>query len=263
MLDFTLFFLAFYISLLYNKNIKKERSFLMELGNMLFGNSYGNFELGRETIDLSGWKQLNKILDMDLYGYVKRKSSNIEITKSGGCIVTDNDGIVFEIMPYYWGACSCGVEKYNDKIYSKLRIEFFTKEELKLLDSWDYDCDEKCPAYKFQYEKDNEELIKICNCGAIKKNIERKSKKELFKERIVAFDNEYQQKKLNHKEDCLLIKHNFIYRPKTDEEFWINWYKYPFRDSYCNKKYSNTEINEIFIKCIEAISEIPPTYTNI
>ena len=46
------------------------------------------------------------------------------------------------------------------------------------------------------------------------------------------------------------IKHNFVYHPNQEDEFWIDWYKYPFRDSYCNKDLNKKEILDIFQDCI-------------
>ena len=44
----------------------------------------------------------------------------------------------------------------------------------------------------------------------------------------------------------MLLKHNFVYHPSQEDEFWIDWYKYPFRNSYCNKDLSKKEILDIF-----------------
>lgn len=44
---------------------------------------------------------------------------------------------------------------------------------------------------------------------------------------------------------------NFIYKPTG---FEIQWYKYPFRDSYMNQDLSKKEIINIFKKCVNSIN---------
>lgn len=55
-----------------------------------------------------------------------------------------------------------------------------------------------------------------------------------------------------HAPDCALVLPNFLYKPTR---FEIQWYKYPFRDSYMNQNLSQKEILNIFDKCAESIGE--------
>ena len=73
----------------------------MELGNMLLGNSRGEFEIE----DRMTWQQtlidfLDKIIGIDYNGnfYTKDESLKKYYTKRGGF---END--IFSINPYYWG----------------------------------------------------------------------------------------------------------------------------------------------------------------
>lgn len=43
---------------------------------------------------------------------------------------------------------------------------------------------------------------------------------------------------------------NFLYKPTG---FEIQWYKYPFRDSYMNQNLTKEEILDIFKKCAESV----------
>ena len=128
----------------------------MELGNLVFGNSRGEFKFpNRNIVNSDEWTNLlyaiNGEDDIDaLRGYCKECSPYIN--KRGGFA---ND--IFEINPYYWGECDCGVEDETS-------------------------------------------------------------------------DEEY----VEHKPDCSLVLHNFIYKPIG---FWIDWYKYPFRDSYMSHSF--------------------------
>lgn len=46
-----------------------------------------------------------------------------------------------------------------------------------------------------------------------------------------------------HSSTCSLMIHNFVYKPTG---FWIDWYKYPFRDSYMSHDLTEEQILEIF-----------------
>ena len=102
----------------------------------------------------------------------------------------------------------------------------------------------------FLKNKTPEELVNICTCGAVNKNLKLKKKKEKIKDKIKEFERRETEEFIEHKKDCLLLKHNFVYHPSQEDEFWIDWYKYPFRDSYCNKDLSKKEILDIFQDCI-------------
>lgn len=54
-----------------------------------------------------------------------------------------------------------------------------------------------------------------------------------------------------HSPDCLLCKHNFTYMPGTPNEINIDWYKYPFRDSYISRNITTEELNRVFQNCID------------
>lgn len=83
----------------------------MELGNMLFGSSRGNFPIDRQ----GGWEE-------ELY----RLSD-----ATGFCFYGDRiKNSIFEIFPYYWGNCTCGMEKLEkerteDCMYNKPNFTYF------------------------------------------------------------------------------------------------------------------------------------------
>lgn len=56
----------------------------------------------------------------------------------------------------------------------------------------------------------------------------------------------------NHKQDCLIIKPNFLYKPTG---FAIHWYKYPLRDSYVNQKITLAGFKKIISVCIQSCKE--------
>ena len=215
----------------------------MEIGNYLFGNSRGNFPFpDRDIANSKEWTNLLKAINADMYGCTNSLNENEYMLRK-------NNEIIFSIMPYYWGDCTCGVEEKNAKLYDKLIDECFTKEEKKIYTSYTDICDIDCPAFCYD-DMPDEELVKICKCGCVKKNIVLKNKKEAIKDKIKNFEERYNKEQLDHDESCLLVQHNFVYHPGKEDEFWIEWYKYPFRDSYMNKNLSIKEILEIFQDCI-------------
>lgn len=61
----------------------------MELGNILFGHSFGEFEFpDRDIVNTRSWQKLLDICELDNYG-------------CGDGSVYDNE--LFSIRPYYWG----------------------------------------------------------------------------------------------------------------------------------------------------------------
>ena len=226
----------------------------MELGNLLFGNSRGKYEIPRDFVELKEWQNLLKKLDANsTYGYINKYKGNVLPGENGGCIVKNNESVIFKIMPYYWGECTCGAEIFNYKLEKKLYLEHFTKEEIDTLDKNYYDCDEKCPAYEKQYDVEDEKLVKICTCGAIKKNIVIDENIKKLQPRYNDLKKELQENYKEHSENCLLVQHNFVFLPDTENEVWIDWYKYPFRDSYSNIKITKEIFSEILNECIKNI----------
>lgn len=235
----------------------------MELGNMCFGNSRGNFEIPREIIDSQEWQTLmHELIQVEDYHCTigeyyedydnnleyKKRTSPIPIDEFGGCSLEVDGKVIFTLFPYYWGDCTCGAEEKNEKLEKQWEKELFTKSEWNTYMTFDEWCDDSCPA--FLKNKTPEELVNICTCGAINKNLKLKKKKEKIKDKIKEFERREAEEFVEHKKDCLLLKHNFVYHPNQEDEFWIDWYKYPFRDSYCNKDLNKKEILDIFQDCI-------------
>lgn len=218
----------------------------MELGNYLFENSRGNYALpNRYIVNSKEWTELLFLMNLNSYGHP------CDFSEISSKFILNGE-ILFSITPYYWGDCTCGAEDNNNTLYDKLLNECFTKEEKEIYESYDEICDLDCSAFE-DNEKTESELIKICSCGCVKKNIDLHKKKELIKDKQIIFENKYNKQIQPHDKECLLVQHNFVYHPGKEDEFWIEWYKYPFRDSYMNKNLTENEILEIFRDCINKI----------
>lgn len=51
-------------------------------------------------------------------------------------------------------------------------------------------------------------------------------------------------------DESIMEEPNFIYKPTG---YHIDWYKYPFRDSYANKELSESEFKDIVEQCIKSL----------
>lgn len=239
----------------------------MELGNALFGNSRGPVEFPRKIVNSKEWIELMNVLQVEdyhctigkyYYDYsaseYKERTNGIIPDEYGGYSLIKDDKIIFQLFPYWWEDCTCGADKENEKLMRKWKKELFTPYQWKTYMAIEEWCDDNCPACQLKTENKNkkeEELIKICTCGNIQKNIRLRKRQEKIKDKIEKFENLEATKYVPHKSDCALCQHNFVYHPDCPDEFWIDWYKYPFRDSYSNKELSEEEIANIFKDCIK------------
>jgi len=207
----------------------------MELGNLIFGNSRGEYPFPRGE----GYEEI-------FYNLVKIAGEKYE-----------NE--TFMIFPYYWGDCSCGWDKIDNghsELYKlKHNEDCYINEYNKLynlkLDNKDYLNELKIlyKKYNFNIEKTNKwwyGCATKCSCDYEER--ENKILDNYFKE----FGNE------GHKPDCFLLKSNFLYKPTG---FSIKWYKYPFRDSYTNKEINLLDFKKMINSCINSLrknSDIDP-----
>ena len=247
---------------------------MMELGNMLFGNSRGSFPVDRSLVDSKEWVYLvHTLLQTEDYhcsidkkyyfDYIdmvsKERTNNLKANEYGGYTCTYNGQVIFELFPYYWGECNCGANEKNEELERQWRNELFTQEEWDVYMTFNEWCDSDCPAcdwLKDNKGKSKEELREICTCGSYDKNDKIKIAKEKIKDKIVEYERRENEEYIPHKNDCLLLKHNFVYHPGEEDEFWIEWYKYPFRDSYMNKKLTNEQIKEIWRDCATILEKV-------
>lgn len=255
----------------------------MELGNLIFGNSRGNYPIDRDLVNSEEWIRLvHKLLQVEDYHCCindyyqdystedleyKKRTNKLTPNEYGGFSLILNNEIIFEIFPYWWGECTCGVEDENEKLYQRWKDELFTKKEWKDYMTFEDWCKNDCPACSLLEDNKNkkdEDLLSICTCGTINKNIKIKKRKTKIKEKIKEYERREQEEYIPHKNNCCLVKPNFVYRPTQDDCFSIEWYKYPFRDSYSNKKLSNVQIRTIFNECADLLEkyilEIGGTY---
>ena len=206
----------------------------MELGNMCFGNSRGEFEFPREWQDR--FHLLLEDAGFDGYGYRAGNSGTI----------WQND--TFLVMPYYWGDCTCGYDdleaswsaanKHTENCYMsdyKTLTDWFEELGLKEYGKDSIKCKEKrmmlCAAHGIDWN-DGFGSAMHCTCDYKRKWEEFASKN-------------------GHTDSCMLTKPNFLHKPSG---LSIKWYKYPLRDAYMNKAISKDQFKKIIADCIRSVA---------
>lgn len=214
----------------------------MELGNMIFGHSRGEYPIeDRDTWQEVFFNEFLYKINGDSYGYIDNEFEYI------------ND--IFEIRAYDWDAeCDCGYEQLEeewreDKKHKDDCYQTLVKNEL-IKNGWTVD--------KFGY-LDSPKGISYNKKEKIENGIRKKYCKQFnlsFPEGSAvhctcglddAFDKWCESN--YHKENCRLLKPNFLYKPTG---FKIMWYKYPLRDSYMNQNISLDEFKEILEHCVKS-----------
>lgn len=213
----------------------------MELGNMVFGNSRGEFPLDRgEGFE----EELNRLFD----AYAPDRDNS---WREYG-IEFEND--IFAVFPYYWGECTCGFdscefeEKHLDTCY-QVELDIERQKAGAIVGRWGY----LDFPNSWSYDKERKVEDKIYKELTTKHNLPMQG-------RAVHCTCDYEQRyetwlgeigyPLGHKPDCLLVKPNFCYKPS---DFQVQWYKYPLRDSYTNREITLREFRGMINNCIASL----------
>jgi hypothetical protein len=197
----------------------------MELGNLIFGNSRGEYPLDDRTAYEDVFVRLIDVLGFDIY-----------------CEEFEND--TFGIFPYYWGDCTCGYEDREWEFWEHnphsegcfyTKREKFEEELVKSFRRYSPEYSQRLHdfAIKNGYPHGLNGVSIYCDCG-----------------RDEILDKWYAEN--GHDPDCPIIRPNFLYKPTGLE---IQWYKYPMRDAYANKPISPKEFAKIIDECIKSVKE--------
>jgi hypothetical protein len=232
----------------------------MELGNLIFGNSRGEYPLER---GVGFEEELYRLFD------VIAKSQG---RQSGDSYGEEYENDVFSVFPYYWGDCTCGFDNYEFTEEHSSKCFQKELEQEKLKNGWiknnygflDYigsglkfgDNEDK--AYKIEEKREKNIVKKLYEK---KKGWDTKSK-DWWYGFAVRCDCDYNQRYENwlkqigypdgHREDCLLIKPNFLYKPTG---LRIKWYKYPLRDAYISEEISLEEFRKVIDHCVQSVKQ--------
>lgn len=236
----------------------------MELGNMMFGNSRGEYEVPRT----SGWEEESERL-FDSYSDSKDNSYGVNF---------ENE--TFSVFTYYWGDCTCGYD-HREAEWSLLNSHNKGCYQDKLKDDINYflqlNPEPLAQMWNTSYEEVGDGVTMISSEPAISPRADTRrqwyAKKREYEDKVYdklckefGLDRKYGcavhctcdygerwEKFLLeswHKNDCLTIKPNFLFKPNG---FEIQWYKYPLRDAYMNQNITLEEFRKIVLDCINSL----------
>lgn len=240
----------------------------VELGNLLFGHSRGEFLIERGV----GWER-------ELFRLFDAYAPDRDNSRREYGVEFEND--VFAVMPYYWGDCTCG---YDEKEYewfeknhhephcyqSALREaerEWLAKHPKPRARLYNVSVEEPAPgmvliatepancaaaeAWRKWYREKEAFMNKLYDRLCAEYGLDRQFGCAVhctcnYKERWAKFCAEN-----DHDKNCPIVKPNFHYKPLG---FEIRWYKYPLRDSYMNMDISLEEFASIIDECIKSLN---------
>ena len=261
----------------------------MELGNMIFGNSRGEYEVPRDD-DM--WFQLKRLADAtgnDTYFY-----NHFE-----------ND--TFAVRSYCWDDCDCGFDERWEKNYAGWAIahphspDCYQTEldaemrkydaesgysaidaavhgtgDRTILDGFDvtFDSGEPAPGvvvttmisvprrdsamerWRAAYDKRREFMDGLYDRLCRKHN---KSAQGCAVHCTCGRDKLYEEFAAtdDHAPTCCTVLPNFLFKPTG---FELRWYKYPLRDSYSNMKVDVASLRKMVNACIRSLGKQPEDY---
>ena len=202
----------------------------MELGNIVFGNSRGEYPIEREA----GFEdELNRLFE----AYAPSRDNSWH--EYG--VEFEND--IFSVFPYYWGDCTCGYDmkegEFSDSVShseSCYQTEFSKINHYNLWNKHDAWIEKYVkPLYlKFDFSIVGKEWWHGC---AVRCTCNYEKQWEVF-----LSEN-------SHDKNCPIIKPNFLFKPTG---FSIKWYKYLLRDSYMSQNITLDEFRKIVSECVES-----------
>lgn len=238
----------------------------MELGNLIFGNSRGEYPIERHV----GFEdELCRLFD----AYAP------DCDNSWYGVEFENN--IFSVFPYYDGDCTCG---YDEKYYQ-----------------WEAENEHRATCYQVALESAMREWLKehpepraqMYNAavGEIESGVTfisfkpaRRSSAKMWREwysKKRKFENktydslcakfgvgrergamghctcDYKDrwhkflKENSHDKNCPVVKPNFLFKPTG---FSIKWYKYPLRDSYMSQFITLGEFRKIISECVDSLN---------
>jgi hypothetical protein len=258
----------------------------MELGNMIFGNSRGEHSIPRTAAFEGPWEELIEALEISWRGYAERENHPLD---NGGNIENDVFRIMAYDWD---ADCDCGADNrmdawfkkhphgnecYQTELHSRLkswedRSGYAAAEAVafgrddNLLRGFASSVEEVEPGVTFMsFEPRSDAAMNAWRgLGERRRKVEEALYAELGAKHGVdphygaavhctcgrdTRADEFWTAMGGHEDDCRLIQPNFLYKPTG---FRINWYKYPFRDSYMTPKISAKKWREIVRHCIES-----------
>lgn len=216
---------------------------MVELGNMIFGNSRGSYQVSRALQD--EFVSLMEAMGFDSYG-------NHDLTDDRN--VFENE--TFWVMPYCWGDCTCGFDereyqwckenRHSEECYqSELK-----REKIAAGGIADYDPSGYASYISRPKAMDYDEWSKV-ERGIYDRLCAKHNLDPHFGCAVHCtcdHDKDYAtwREANDHSEQCPIVLPNFWHKPSG---FKLEWYKYPLRDSYSSAPLSAGLMRKMFADC--------------
>jgi len=255
----------------------------MELDNMMFGNSRGEFQIDRGA----GWEE-ELIRLFECYAPSRDRS-----WREYG---EEFENEVFSVFPYYWGECTCGYEErwggketkwwknnpHADTCYQtelRTRMSEYDKtsgyeeisasafgEDRSLMGGFDVETTANGPLVSMIGTPRKDEAMQNWRIAHTARG---KFEAALYRELCGKYkvsdwgcavhctcgrDAEFSDFAATdaHDSKCPIVRDNFLYKLTG---FSIQWYKYPLRDAYKNQDLSLDQFREIIDVCIASLAK--------
>ena len=244
----------------------------IEMGNLLFGNSRGEYQIPRDWqeyfgsflenvgFDYCGYirkDELKKYRKEDEGTYLVYKNCNVsaeEIKKLGTFLRYDepvlwreDDGAEYRVLIYQLNSKMYSIVPDLESKYLEMQEAYddalSTWEETLSEEQFDKYIDGKIMIpYEIQHIEPNpKDYSKVFNVQEVEERI---STNPYFDNGTFIVRPYYWGYS-----DEILNKPNFVYK-----DLEIKWYKYPLRDAYCNKNISFEKFKEIVCECEKSIT---------
>lgn len=216
----------------------------MELGNMCFGNSRGEYPVDRDMQD--EWYSYMQEMGFDSYGWH-------DLSDDSGAFQND----VFWIKPYFWGDCECGFDG-RDYEWSRTNAHAETcyQSELKrakveaggiVEGEFGWVASPEGINYEQWNAIEREIYNRLCAKHGLDPNF------GCAAHCTCSHNDDYAawREANSHADDCPIVLPNFWHKPSG---FKLEWYKYPLRDSYSNQPLTRKLMRSMFADCIASMT---------
>jgi hypothetical protein len=258
----------------------------MELGNIIFGNSRGQKSIPRNKSFEGPWQELCDELKISWYGYQDEgcklptngrwtetdvfKVQSYDWDADCDCGADDKMERWFDANKHsdacYQSECDRELKAYDDSVgFKKIETAAFDGDK-SFFRGFNEDTKNPAPGVTMTtFEPRSDPAMDVWRTASDARDKFRDAmRKRLCKERKLPYPSGcadhcdcgrdersdiFWREIGGHKEDCRNIQPNFLYKPTG---FRINWYKYPFRDSYMTPGISTAQWRKIVRHCIES-----------
>ena len=225
----------------------------MELGNAVFGHSFGEWPIPRAGVYEKGIMALLWAARCDEYGYPLDKNIKDRFGRDG----FEND--TFAVRPYYWGECTCGWDELEGRWFEENhhRPDCYQIELQKIDEDYTskYGYMSRNNPYWGEYWQKITELLRKhglpevetgylvhCTCD--------------YEERYQEWFEENKLGPEGHAPDCPIVVPNFEFKGGGGiKPFFVRWYKYPLRDSYASRKIPPKEWRAAIEVCMDSVKK--------